>query len=140
MVVGGVVGFGYWGGWSDGSVGFFAQSVDLVGVGGLEGIDICVALLTGLAVELVTVLFEDVARRLRRRQEPHVVHLRPAPLVGCAQGPGLAAQEVPQHRSSRGSHCVCWEVMLLSVGGGAESETNLEVGKISNGGSGRTQP
>jgi hypothetical protein len=55
--------------------------VNLVGVGGLERVNVCVALLAGFAVELVAVLFEDVARLLRCREEAHVVHLRPAPLV-----------------------------------------------------------
>jgi hypothetical protein len=76
-------------------VGLLAQGLDLVGVGGLERVDVRVALLAGFAVELVAVLLEDVARLLCRREEAHVVDLGPASLVRGAQGTCLAADEVP---------------------------------------------
>jgi hypothetical protein len=62
-------------------VGFLAQRVDLVGVGGLEGVDVLVALGAGFLVEFFAVLFEHAARLLGGREEADVVHLRPAPLV-----------------------------------------------------------
>jgi hypothetical protein len=58
-----------------------ALGVDLFGVGSFELVNALVALLLGLLVELLAVLFEDGLRWLCGCEEADVVNLSPSALV-----------------------------------------------------------